>query len=148
MTLNGAAHSRITDYAYLNVPVRFVLRHICVVFLALIPLAGPAISPIGYLGICCAIYGAMVLVGLEHRRAVKKFVDATTSVLGGRAPSNEKEERGMQLLQTLNLGNTLDLSRVLDVDFQDPELQKRGAMHKEMINQNPGVVESEGYESR
>lgn len=54
-----------------------------------------------------------------------------------------------ELLRTLKLPETFDLSRVIDVDFLDPELQRRGVMHREMVEQNPGVLTSDDeYESR
>lgn len=53
-----------------------------------------------------------------------------------------------EMLKTLNLPDTLDLSRVIDVDFLDPELQKRKAIHREIVEQNPGVLSDDEYESR
>lgn len=152
MTVNGLAHSRFSDEAYLNVPVRTLLRMCCVLILALVALAGPVVSPLGYLGICCGVYGAMVLMGLEHRKDVKRLMRTTTSLLPGvgargeghDSPSSSSSVDQEDLIRDLTLSGKLDMSRVIDIDFQEAERrQQRGLMQREILNQNPAGFEDE-----
>ncbi len=155
MTVNGMSHSRSVESHYLNVKMRALIRLVAVIFLSLIPLAGSAISPLGYLGICCGVYAVQVIVGLEHREAIRRVkkalqsanplpavVGATTGTgIGGGGGKREKERQAAAaLLASRNVPDSaFDMRRVIDVDF---------APEAEGDHENASLGDLTEYESR
>jgi hypothetical protein len=120
ITINGAMHERKNvDRHYLNKPLRIAIRVAFVVFLGLISLAGPLLTPLEYLGIVVAIFGSQVLLGLEHRKSVEKIRKLRSM---SRAPEmvkkDEEVEKVNDLLEKLGMHGS-DLNRVLSVQFGD-----------------------------
>jgi hypothetical protein len=71
----------------------------------------------GYLGICCGVYALQVVVGLEHRQAMKRMRDTLFKV-SSRARVVNKDTS--DLLASLKVSDSrLDMSRVLDVEFAE-----------------------------
>lgn len=72
ITVNGFMHKRSDSMTHVPIAARLAIRLVCVVTIATIPLAGPLLTPMQYLGIIVALFGLTVLVALEHKHRTHK----------------------------------------------------------------------------
>jgi hypothetical protein len=118
ITVNGISHSRRdVERHYFTVFWRTLIRVISTAFLCCIALVGPAIAPLGYLGIICAVFFLNLLVGLEHKKALAKAVRKLTGGVGSRRGSLGETAKNDLLASISDLN--LDFKNVVSVETGD-----------------------------
>jgi low temperature requirement protein LtrA len=122
ITINGAMHKRSEarkgDGYIQKFSLKIAVRLIAVITLCLVSLSGSLISPLGYLGICCAMYCALVVIGLVHRRTLKKVGDKIVAVVSNDTVQSEAEfsPTTRDMMKSLS-SRGFDLSRVVGASF-------------------------------